>query len=228
MQSDINSLVGRVALKGTLLIIALAALLLHTGIVKGQNEIRPETGEPVAIVAGAADDGIDAFRLINERNIFDPNRRRRVERVPPPVVATRREPKVESFALTGTITYARGTFAFFDGSSDGFRKAVKAGDEFSGFSVISVGDTEVVLGNHDESIHMKVGEQLRREDESEWKVSARSETYSSARKSESGPSDRGRGDGNAEGVSSGDESESDGAADILKRLMEKRQKEMNQ
>jgi hypothetical protein len=57
-----------------------------------------------------------SFRIIAERNIFNPNRSGRAGRN-----ATRREPekrkRVESFALVGTLSYEKGQFAFFDGAS---------------------------------------------------------------------------------------------------------------
>ena len=61
------------------------------------------------------------FRIVSERNIFNANRSGGQVRL-----ATRRPARVESFTLVGTMAYEKGTFAFFEGSSSEFTKAVKA------------------------------------------------------------------------------------------------------
>src|SRR5262245_49763727 len=64
---------------------------------------------------------LDAFRLIADRNIFNPNRSGRT----PEREYTRREPerrvRTESLALVGTMSYDHGLFAFFDGSNSDYR-----------------------------------------------------------------------------------------------------------
>ena len=63
----------------------------------------------------------DAFRIITDRNIFDPNRRPpRVNREAPP-------PAVDSFTLTGTMSYQKGFFAVFDGTSSDYHKVLEPG-----------------------------------------------------------------------------------------------------
>src|ERR1041385_6179537 len=55
-----------------------------------------------------------SFRIITERNIFNPRRSARYV----PTERTRRpSTRTDSFALVGTMSYEKGFFAFFDGSS---------------------------------------------------------------------------------------------------------------
>src|SRR5262245_16650 len=64
-----------------------------------------------------------AFKIITDRNIFNPQRHARVngqERK-----EANRPATVDSFSLVGTMSYAKGTFAFFDGSSSEYRKVLK-------------------------------------------------------------------------------------------------------
>ena len=178
--------------------------------------------------------GVEAFMMIAERNVFNARRTRRVERVERPVIEQRREPRVDSFALTGIIQYERGSFAFFDGTSPEFRKAVKPGDEIGDYSVAFVTPEEVVLEREGSATKMAVGEQLRREDDGEWQLSKQTGSFGSrgggsASGSRSGFGDRPR-DGEARDADQGgrDDGDAGGASDILKRLMEQRRKEMNQ
>src|SRR6266508_2608999 len=67
---------------------------------------------------------LQSFRVISQRNIFNPNRSSRGDRS-----ERRRDPerrvRTESFALLGTMNYDKGWFAFFDGSSSEYRRAAQ-------------------------------------------------------------------------------------------------------
>lgn len=213
---------------------AFAALFTSQAVVSAQDgsvEIDEDSSED----ADVEPVGVEAFMMIAERNVFNARRTQRVERVERPVIEQRREPQIDSFALTGIIQYERGSFAFFDGSSPEFRKAVKPGDEIGGYSVASVTPEEVVLERDEEAIKVAVGEQLRREEGGEWHLSKRTESYGSrngggfSRSSRAGMGGRSPGE-EARGAESGGTGDGDagGASDILKRLMEQRRKEMNQ
>src|SRR5262245_6420159 len=62
-------------------------------------------------------------KVIIERDIVDANRTRRTGREGR---VRQREAKGVTFSLLGTMSYAKGDFAFFDGSSSSYGKAVKA------------------------------------------------------------------------------------------------------
>jgi hypothetical protein len=179
--------------------------------------------------SGAADDTEFArFRIIAERNIFNPNRAgaratRQEER--PPV-------RVESFALVGTMSYEKGRFAFFDGASSEFRKVLSCGDSIAGFTVEEITPVDVGLVSSNLQLRLEVNAQLQREDGGEWKVVGRRETDVSTTGSKPSSAARDEDSRNAEsetadhpeGVSPASSSEE--VNEVLKRLMEKREKEL--
>src|SRR5262245_42075275 len=160
--------------------------------------------------AAASRVDFDSFRLITERNIFNPNRSGRRD-------YARREPdrrsRVESFSLVGTMSYEKGRFAFFDGTSSDYRKVIGATDNIAGYTIGAVTPEHVTLQstNHAE-IKLPLGMQMRRVEDGEWELSERSyataSTSSSTAASDSTSSNSG---------GSGD--------DILKRLMQRREQE---
>lgn len=155
--------------------------------------------------ASASKRDLSSFKIIMERNIFDPNRRSRTR------VGGAEQPKpasVDSFSLVGTMSYEKGRFAFFDGTGSEYRKAAKAGDTLAGFRVREIGPKAVKLETNGKVLDLGVGMQMRRQDAGEWQMSGRSDTYASTAPS-SGSS-----------ASSGSESE------LLKRLMQQREKEL--
>src|SRR5208282_5478437 len=70
-----------------------------------------------------------SFRIIAERNIFDPNRyphtTRSVRRT-----ANNRAP---AFLLAGTMTYKKGMLAFFDGTDSDYRKVLATNGVINGY-----------------------------------------------------------------------------------------------
>jgi len=149
-----------------------------------------------------------AFRLITERNIFDPNRRAR--RGPPPS----RPRDVDAFTLVGTMNYSKGDFAFFDGTSSSYRKVLKVAGTIAGYTVQAISPESVKLVRENKQLELAVGTQLRRQDDGTWVQATRAGSY--AADSSSSPD------------SSSSTSSSSGAdSDVLKRLMERRQKSMN-
>ncbi len=122
----------------------------------------------------------DAFRMISDRNIFNPNR---VGRGAPRT--TRRDPTpaahVESFSLVGIMSYEKGLFAFFEGTSADFKKVLQADAVIGQYKVASVVPDAVKLTFGTNDYELKVGMQMRREDEGEWFLSATGEGSSRRR-----------------------------------------------
>jgi hypothetical protein len=176
-----------------------------------------------------------SFRVVNERNIFNGNRSGQR------ITSTRsssqqRSVRVEAFTLVGTLLSEKGPVAFFDGTDSDFRKALKAGSRIAGFRIQEILTTGVRLEEGTNSLSLRVGTGMRREDEGLWKFSSGGTTYasssgSSAYRSRSSNGDRyGGPDRSSEGSSNGDNSSvssapAGNADEILKRLMEKREKE---
>jgi len=85
-----------------------------------------------------------AFKLINERNIF--NTRRSPRYVPSDRRETRRT-RSESFALVGTMRYEKGLFAFFDGTRSDYRKVLKQDETIAGFKITGIEPSHVTLAS---------------------------------------------------------------------------------
>jgi hypothetical protein len=177
--------------------------------------------EPTPPTAARARPGYETFRLINERNIFNASRSGR--NTDPPREA-RRPTRVDAFGLVGTMSYAQGTFAFFDGSGSEYRKAVQAGGKLADFEVLEILPNAVKLQGGTNAVELRMGMQLRREEAGEWQVTESGESlagFSSSPRPAGGPPSSPR-SGESRTTASSGSADTD---DILKRLMEKRERE---
>ena len=122
---------------------------------------------PPPAVKGIEGYDLASFKIITDRNIFNSNRSSRSR-------GDEKKPasKVELFALTGTLTYEKGTFAFFDGSSAEYRKVLKPEGKIAGYQITEIGPDAAKLDAGEQKVEMRVGMQMRREDGGEWKLSA--------------------------------------------------------
>jgi len=149
------------------------------------------------------------FRLISERNIFDPNRSSRSSGV------RRSRPTIaESFALVGTLSYEKGNVAFFVGTDSSYRKDLKTGDTIAGYKIAEITANRVKLMADNQIVELGVGMQMRRQDAGEWQLAGRAESF---------------GDSSATTVSTEKTgaAPADGAAsDVLKKLMQQREQEL--
>ena len=157
-----------------------------------------------------------SFRIISERNIFNQNRSTRSARRDSP--RPRNSAAVQTLSLVGTMSYEKGEFAFFDGSKSEFRKPLKEGEKIAGYEVKEIQPSRVKIANETEEFDLKVGQQLRREDEGNWHLAIGSAAAS--------PSSPAISDSSSDtATSSGGNASEDEA---LKRLMEKRAKETSE
>ena len=115
-----------------------------------------------------------AFQIIAERNIFNQDRTAREHDGRPAARIA------DSFSLVGTLFYAGGDIAFFDGTSDAYRKALKVGGDIAGFKVTAVTLNSVTLFDGTNQAVLKITTQMRRDDDGHWSVSAEPVSYSSA------------------------------------------------
>lgn len=115
------------------------------------------------------------FKIITERNIFNPRRSARY--VPPGERSTRRSRQADWFVLTGTMTYEKGLFAFFDGTSSDYRKVLKPEEIIASFKITAIEKNVVKLASPTNEMELKVGMQMRKQESGEWAVSERAETF---------------------------------------------------
>ncbi|MCI0539034.1 MAG: hypothetical protein L0Z50_27825 [Verrucomicrobiales bacterium] len=151
-----------------------------------------------------------AFKIINERNIFNANRSRRSSREGR---GDRRQTKVDTFSLVGTMSYVKGDFAFFDGTSSSYRKALKTHDKIAGYKLVDVLPNAVKLETNGKIVELPIGAQMRKEDEGAWELVA-SPIAATSGSAEANPD-------------ASSDAESGGENDVLKRLLQKRAAEEN-
>jgi hypothetical protein len=154
-----------------------------------------------------------AFKIILERNIFDPNRYPRQSRTP-----TRAPTRVDSLTLVGTMSYDKGEFAFFDGTSSDYKKALKLRDVIAGYKVTNITPTSVALASGTNELKLGVGMQLRREEDGPWQLSGQSQSYAATPASTSTST-------NAVAATGAAPTSSAAESDIVKKLMQRRQQE---
>jgi hypothetical protein len=152
-----------------------------------------------------------AFRLVTERNIFNPNRTGRgrdADEAPPP--------RTETIALVGTLdSSTRGRQALFDSADAAYRKALAEGDTLAGYTVKKIHPDRVELAAGDKTAELSLSQQLRRTAGGEWTIAARELPRPSAAPSAAAPA------AEPPPIPAG-------ASDLLRRLMEQRQKQLKQ
>src|SRR5687768_3360995 len=104
----------------------IAILLIASGTLLSAAASTTEIPAPSTNSTNVAGTSLESFRIISERNIFNQNRSPRSARTD--ATTTRRSPVVQSLSLVGTMSYAKGDFAFFDGTRPEYKKPVKIGE----------------------------------------------------------------------------------------------------
>jgi len=177
------------------------------------SESRSTSGSSVAAAAAPATSAgaqFEPFRIVVERNIFNPNRTGRTR------ATEEAAPKVDQIALVGTMESEQGRVAFFDGSEPAFQKVLRVGESVGGFAVKEITPTGVALTGGEKEVALKVNQQLRRVEGGEWRVSGRDLTRAEVAQTggaASAPAMR---------------AVPANASDVLRKLMEQRQKQLKQ
>lgn len=169
----------------------------------------------------------DAFAIIHERNIFDPNRSAHRQPSPDdhpePVAAA----PVETFALVGTMSYAKGTFAFFSGSTPDYQKVLRREDEIAGFRIADIAADAVTLATSNDTVVVRVGSGLQHDRTAGWmpasgeiaapQLEPEGEAVASSPQSADQP---------AAQPSQPARDSAEGDSEVLKKLMQKREQEL--
>lgn len=151
-------------------------------------------------------------RFITDRNIFDPDRR------PRNPGESRRGPErprntvIPSLTLVGVLDSARGKLAFFDGPASEYRKTIGTNRSIAGFTVAEIRNASVVLRPKEGAeFELALGKSHR--------LDGAEPVEAPAGSSADAASGSGTADNTPPPAASGD------AADILKKLMQKREQE---
>jgi len=121
-----------------------------------------------AFSAAAQTADLSAFKIITDRNIFNPNRQPHSRFNT--VRSSSARQVIESIALVGTMSYEKGDFAFFDGTSPEFCKALKLNESIAGFTVAAISTNFVKLAQGTNAAIVTIGTQLRRDDAGNWAI----------------------------------------------------------
>lgn len=161
----------------------------------------------------------ETFNVIQRNNIFDPNRRPWTR---PPTDTGRIRTQIEGFALRGTMSYAKGRFAFFDGTTGDYNKVLEVGGNIAGYTVKEITQSDVTLGANGKDFKLKVGIQVRKQNGT-WQMGRPIEATS----------DDTNGDEAADGTPVNDPTAVPAGAnaqqsDILKRLMQAKEQELKE
>ena len=160
-----------------------------------------------------------AFRIIAERNIFNQNRsrgsggngyRNRQDR----------RVRTDAFALRGTMSYEKGRFAFFDGTSLDYRKAAQTDDTIAGFKVAEVGRDSVKLESNGKQIELQIGMQMKKPEQGNWELASGADVIDFNASASTGETNT------TTNTEAGSSTSSGGESDILKRLLQKREQEL--
>lgn len=156
-QSKVSGLKSKATVIRVLIAMAVIAVCSQSGLAQSTNA-------PARL-------SYDSFRTIGDRNIFNPNRYARGSGRTTQRTASTPAARVESFSLVGIMAYEKGVFAFFDGTKGDYKQALQAEGAIGEYKVVSVTPEVVKLIAGTNTFDLKVGMQMRREDEGDWFLS---------------------------------------------------------
>jgi hypothetical protein len=162
------------------------------------------------------------FQIITQRNIFNASRSNR-----PTPTANRpptRSSQVDSFTLVGTFGDGEQWIAFFDGTRSELRGRLQLDDSIGDYTVTQISNSGVQLENGTNTVQLRVGTQLRRENDGPWLLAGRGESH----RAEDSSSRRQRSTQTSTVSTASAASANTGDTDneVLRRLRQQREKEL--
>ena len=208
-------------------------------------ELEQEKIEVTKPVPGSLQD----FDILHMNNIFDPNRK--PYRSPRKRQDTKPEPQIDAFTVIGLMAYTASKssetaskssevdrqIAVLSGSSSEYNGVFKLNDQIDNLKLISLSDKAVSFAEGEATFSVDIGTGLRRVDGGAWKESSeRVRTASRSGSSRSQYSSRGtaRSDDNKDSTKDSEDKggESDGsedsAAELLRKMIERRRQEVGE
>lgn len=183
---------------------------------------------------------LEAFNVLLERNIFDPQRRpneRGGEKSREETAAT--TSTTERISLDGVMIDGGRAVAFFEGTETQYTVAVRLGEEIAGHRLVEIHTDQVRLEKKGRTLELPVAGQLSRAEKGDWVVakevipilgdssttsdSTSTDEEKSPSDGEDGPGKKAKGGRKARGAKDGDSQN-----DMVKKLMERRRKELGQ
>lgn len=164
----------------TTLSLALVGTLLSTAGTFAAESAAPKTGPTTSEPTRRSGPERDDFKVVVTRNIFNPNRG---YKTPPP---KKREaprpvpPRTDELTLTGVLTANSGSYGFFDGSSQEFRRVAKLKQKIAEFTVMKITTSGVELQNGTNTFDLALREKLLRTGSEPWKKGVGKSTLKSS------------------------------------------------
>jgi hypothetical protein len=155
----------------------------------------------------AANAALPAFKLIAERNIFDTTRSPRSSRGR---TEEGRAAPAETVTLVGILSYEKGSYAFFDGSSSQHKKVLEAGATLIGYKLAEITPDAVKLQASTNTLELRIGMKMRK-GENGWELPESEIAMASAR--------------SGANVATSNDSNAD-EAEIVKRMMQRREEDL--
>lgn len=171
---------------------------------RGTEATPAPTGTPAAGTTAPAG-SLEAFALVTERNIFNPNRTARTRSAP-----EEKPVRTEEVALVGVVGFGASTAAVFHSADPRLRGEAAAGGRLGDFAVVAVSPSAVELRAGERAYTLAVAQRLTRVEGGEWTASAATVPEARSR-TEAAPVE----------VPAN-------ASEVLKRLMKQREKQLKE
>jgi hypothetical protein len=155
--------------------------------------------------------GFQSYRIVVDRNIFDPDRRAsRPERRSTPT-----EPlsQPEELAVTGVLIHDGAAVAFFEGTTPEYSVDLKEGGTIVGYTVVEIRTDRLRISKNGREVELPVGSGLSRQHEGEWELA-------------SAPSFLDRRELSSSEKSNETKSRDSSSTDLLERLRRRREREI--
>jgi hypothetical protein len=134
---------------------------------RGSEATPAATGAPAAAGTSAPAGSLEAFALVTERNIFNPNRTARTRAAP-----EEKPVRTEEVALVGVVGFGTSTSAVFHSTDPRLKGEAAAGGRLGDFTVVAVSPSSVELRAGERSYSLAVAQRLTRAEGGEWTASA--------------------------------------------------------
>jgi hypothetical protein len=167
-----------------------------------------------------------SFRIITERNIFDPNRGPRRSAQRSTQRSSGRRTRSEGFSLIGTAISEGGAVAFFDGTESKYRKMLKPADAIADFKLVEIAPNYVKLQSEGKEVTLltpPAQTQLRKIADGAWELVTGTATEKLASGSEAGENAVAEKADDQAAEAPGGNTATD---EILRKLMQKREQEL--
>jgi len=134
---------------------------------RGADVAPPATSATAPAVSPAASGGIEAFALVTDRNIFNPNRTARTRSAP-----EEKPVRTEEVALVGVVGFGQSTTAVFHSADPLLKGDAGPGGRLGDFTVVKLSPSAVERRPGERTFSLAGAQRLTRVEGGEWTPSA--------------------------------------------------------